>query len=203
MFNLFDIQYILTTYGYVGVFVIVFLESGILFALPGDSLLFTAGLLASGLGFHFPFLVPLIIIATFFGGVAGYWIGVYIETLQRYKFFSKLLKPEHISKTHLFFEKHGMRAVLISRFVPVVRTFLPMVAGIARMDFVKFLKYNFLSSVLWAITMTSAGYVLGVEFPQIKHYVHYFIFAIIFVSMIPIILEWLRVRRGRLETQTK
>lgn len=195
MSDLFNIPYLLTTYGYVGVFVIVFLESGIFFALPGDSLLFTAGILASGLGFKLTLLIPLIFIGTFLGGIAGYVIGVYLERLHKYRLFQKLIKREHLDKTHTFFEKHGLFAILLSRFVPIVRTFLPIIAGVVRMDFGKFLIYSFWSSILWSILMTSLGYFVGMQFPEIKDYMHYAIILVVLVSVIPIALEWWRERR--------
>lgn len=202
MSDLFNIPYLLSTYGYVGVFVIVFLESGIFFALPGDSLLFTAGILASGLGFHLPLLIPLIFVATFLGGIAGYYIGVYIETLHRFTFFQKILKREHIDTTHKFFDKHGLSAILISRFVPIVRTFLPIVAGIARMDFGKFIRYSLLSALLWSVSMTSLGYFLGIKFPVIQNYIQHTIFLVILVSVVPIFYEWWKVRREKKVAKT-
>ncbi len=202
MSDLFNIPYLLTTYGYVGVFVIVFLESGIFFALPGDSLLFTAGILASGLGFKLTLLIPLIFVATFLGGIAGYYIGVYIETLHRFAFFRKILKREHIDTTNKFFDKHGLSAIVLSRFVPIVRTFLPIVAGIAKMDFGKFVRYSLISSIFWSASVTSLGYFLGRRFPVIQDYLHYLIFLVILVSVIPIAYEWWRVRQERKHSQT-
>ncbi len=202
MADLFNIPHLLSTYGYIGVFVIVYLESGIFFALPGDSLLFTAGLLASGLGFNLFLLIPLIFIATFLGGVTGYLIGVYLERLHKYEFFRRILKREHIDSTHAFFEKHGFSAVLISRFVPIVRTFLPIVAGVARMNLYKFISYSLISSLLWSTLMTLLGYFLGMKFPQIQNYIHYVIILVVLVSIIPIVFEWLRVRKERKQNQT-
>ncbi|MFZ1019620.1 MAG: DedA family protein, partial [Minisyncoccia bacterium] len=129
MTHLFDITYLITTYGYLGIFVIIFLESGLFFALPGDSLLFTAGLLASVYGFNLSFLIFIIFLATFLGGLGGYEIGVYLEKLRTFSFFRKILKQEHINKAHQFFIKYGKSAIVFSRFVPVVRTFTPIVAG--------------------------------------------------------------------------
>lgn len=193
--DLFNIPHLLGTYGYIGVFIIVFLESGIFFALPGDSLLFTAGVLAPALDIDLKLLVPLIFVGTFLGGIAGYYIGVYLERLHKYPFFQRMIKREHLDSTHNFFEKHGLGAILISRFIPIVRTFLPIVAGIARMNFGKFLIYSFWSSILWSISMTSLGYFVGLQFPQIKDYMHYAIVLVILVSAIPIALEWWREKR--------
>ncbi len=195
MTDLFNIPYLLSTYGYVGVFIIVFLESGIFFALPGDSLLFTAGVLSGALGLKLMVLIPLIFVATFLGGIAGYLIGVYLEKLYKYTFFQKFIKREHLDSTHNFFEKHGLVAILISRFLPIVRTFLPIVAGIARMNFAKFLLYSFWSSLLWSVSMTSLGYFVGIQFPEVKDYMHYVIILVVLVSVIPIALEWWREKR--------
>ena len=149
MLELFNIPYLLTTYGYAGIFAIVFLESGIFFALPGDSLLFTAGLLASTTYLKLYILIPLIFISTFLGGIAGYYIGVHIHRLRKYAFFQKILKEEHINKAHDFFIKYGKTAIIFSRFVPIVRTFTPIVAGVVRMDYKNFLKYSFFSTLVY------------------------------------------------------
>ena len=193
--NLFNIQYLLTTYGYIGIFIIVFLESGIFFALPGDSLLFTAGLLATGVGFNLFILIPIIFLGTLLGGIVGYFIGVYIETLQKYYFFRRIIKQEHLDAAHEFFINHGKVAVILSRFVPVIRTFAPIAAGVGRMNKKLFFLYSIISSILWSTIVTLAGFFLGKTFPHIKDYLSYFIFGIIFVSFIPVLLEWLRGRK--------
>jgi len=200
--DLFDIPNLLSTYGYIGVFIIVFFESGIFFPLPGDSLLFTAGLLASGIGFNLFYLISLIFVATFLGGVAGYFIGVYLETLHNYAFFRKFLKQEHLDKAHTFFEKHGRMAIVFSRFVPLVRTFVPIVAGIARMDFGKFIRYSLVSSLLWSTIVTLVGYFLGRKFPTLHNYLSYLFILIVLASFIPIVFEWWRQRRKRAKQTT-
>lgn len=183
------------THGYWGVFIIVFLESGIFFPLPGDSLLFTAGLLASGTGLNLYLLIPLIFLATFLGGIAGYIIGVYLEHLHKYAFFRKIIKKEHLDKAHEFFEKHGRLAIVLSRFVPLVRTFVPIVAGIARMNFGKFIRYSFLSSVLWSTIVTLLGYFLGKRFPHLHEYIPYLVIVVVLASVIPLAFAWLRRRK--------
>lgn len=199
MLELFDIPNLITTYGYTGIFIIVFLESGIFFALPGDSLLFTAGLLAISGFLKLHTLIPVIFIGTFLGGIAGYYIGEHIEKLRRYKFFRRFLKEEHINYAHEFFEKHGRFAIIISRFLPIVRTFLPIVAGISKMNYIKFLKYSLVSSIIWSTSVTLVGYFLGIIFPEIKNYLHYLIFTVILVSLIPAILEFYRKYRANLK----
>src|SRR5476649_2804045 len=147
MTHLFDITYLITTYGYLGIFIIVFLESGLFFALPGDSLLFTAGLFASVYSFNLFLLIFIISVGSFLGGAAGYEIGTYLETLKRYSFFKVVLKQEHIERAHQFFDKYGKFAIVFSRFVPIIRTFTPIVAGIARVHYKFFIKYNLIGSV--------------------------------------------------------
>ncbi|MDB5266195.1 MAG: putative rane-associated protein [Parcubacteria group bacterium] len=193
--QLFNPEHLLSTYGYIGVFVVVFLESGVFFALPGDSLLFTAGLLATGVGFNLYFLIPLIFVATFLGGIGGYYIGVYLDTLRRYAFFRKILKEEYLETAHQFFEKHGKWAIILSRFVPVVRTFAPVTSGVARMNKSLYIRYSLIGSLLWSTIITLAGFFLGRAFPQIKDYLSYFIIGIIFVSILPGIIAWIRKRR--------
>ncbi len=196
--EIFDLTHIISTYGYLGIFIIVFLESGIFFALPGDSLLFTAGLLVSLLELNIFLLISLIFIATFTGGIVGYELGVHIEKLRRYAFFRKILKEEHIQKAHRFFEKHGKLAVILSRFVPFARTFVPIVAGISKMNYTLFLRYSFVSSVLWSTVMTLLGYFLGQLFPAIRDYVTFFIFGIVIASIIPVFWETYKERQLKL-----
>ena len=192
MLQVFDIPHILNTYGYLGIFVIVFLESGIFFALPGDTLLFTAGLLASFLSLKIYFLIPLIFTATFLGGIIGYEIGVHLEKLRNFSFFRKMFKEEYIDKTHEFFDKHGKFTVIFSRFVPIVRTFVPIVAGIAHMKYSLFIKYSLISSLLWSTIVPLTGYFLGQAFPHIKDYLSSMIVLIILVSILPIIYEYMQ-----------
>ncbi len=192
MSQFFDIPFIISTYGYVGIFIIVFLESGIFFPLPGDSLLFTAGLLVAILHLNLFTLIPLIFVATFLGGVMGYEIGINLERLRKYDFFRKILKEKYIDQTHKFFDKHGGFAIILSRFVPLVRTFMPIVAGIARMDYYKFIKYSLISSALWSTSVTLVGFFLGQIFPQIKDYISLIVLIIIIVSIFPMIFEYMK-----------
>lgn len=189
MTEFFDITNIIYSYGYVGIFIIVFLESGIFFALPGDSLLFTAGLLTSVFGLSLYILIPIIFVATFLGGVVGYEIGINLERLRRFAFFRRILKDQHIDATHKFFDKHGRMTVIFSRFVPIVRTFVPIVAGIVHMEYRTFIKYSLLSSFLWSTSMTLLGYFLGQVFPHIKDYLSYMVILIILVSALPLFWE--------------
>ena len=193
--HLFNIEFLITSYGYLGVFIVVFLESSIFFALPGDSLLFTVGILASSGFLNIFLLIFGIFCSTFLGGIFGYYIGINLEKLRRFSFWRRILKEEHINKTHNFFEKHGKSAVILSRFVPIVRTFTPVVAGVAKMNYVSFIKYSLVGSTLWSVTITSAGYLLGENFPFIKNYMPLAILLVVFLSILPIVFEVIRGKR--------
>ena len=195
MNHLFDITYLITNYGYLGIFIIIFLESGLFFALPGDSLLFTAGLFASAYGFNLVFLITIIFLATFLGGLGGYEIGTYLEKLRKFSFFRLILKQKHIDKAHEFFMKYGKFAIVFSRFVPIVRTFTPIVAGIARVPYKFFVKYSLISSVLWSTLITLIGYFLGRIFPVIKDYLWVVTILVVLVSLVPILIEVLKSKR--------
>lgn len=195
MLELFNIPYLLTHYGYLGLAIIVFLESGIFFPLPGDSLLFTAGVLASSGYLKIYLLVPIVFISTFLGGIAGYYVGVHIDRLRKYPFFAKILREDHINKAHEFFEKHGRVAVVFCRFIPVIRTFTPIVAGLVKMDYNTFLRYSFFGSVLWSTVVTFSGYFLGRIFPQIKDYMAIILLVVILVSFLPVILEIIKKKK--------
>ena len=195
MNHLFDITYLLTTYGYLGIFIIIFLESGLFFALPGDSLLFTAGLLVAVLGLKLPILIFIIFMATFLGGVMGYEIGTYLEKLRKFSFFKLILKQEYIDKTHKFFGEYGKFAIVFSRFVPIVRTFTPIVAGIARVPYKFFIKYSLISSIAWATIITLAGYFLGRMFPIIKDYLWVVAILVVLVSVVPILIQVIKERK--------
>jgi membrane-associated protein len=198
MLELFNLPHLIHHYGYVGISIIVFLESGIFFPLPGDSLLFTAGILASSnlLNLHLLALIPIIFGSSFVGAIAGYYVGVYIIHLRKVLFFGRFLKDEHINKAHGFFETYGKFAVIFSKFLPVIRTFVPIAAGAARMDFKHFLQYNLIGSFVWAASVTSLGYFLGKIFPQIQSYLSWLIIAVVLVSVLPALYEYI-VRRKR------
>lgn len=195
MLELFNIPHLITTYGYPGIFIIVFLESGIFFPLPGDSLLFTAGLFAGAYGLNIYFLIPMIFVATFTGGMLGYFVGERLLIFQNTAFGRKFLKKEYVNKAHAFFEQYGAVAVVFCRFVPIVRTFVPIVAGVAKMDYNKFVKYSLFGSLLWSAGMTLLGFFLGRIFPGIKEYLWVVVLLVIFVSLLPIIFEYIRKAR--------
>lgn len=178
--------------GYSGLFAIVFAESGVffLFFLPGSSLLFTAGLLASHGFFNVWILLPLITLSAILGDNAGYWFGTKVGPALFKRDDSFFFKKKYLERTRIFYEKHGVRAVVLARLVPIIRTFAPILAGIVAMRYRQFLTYNVAGGILWGAGVTFAGFFLGEKVPFVEHYLTAIIFAIIFISFIPIISEW-------------
>jgi membrane-associated protein len=185
--------------GYAGISLIVFVESGLFFGffLPGDSLLFTAGLLASQGYFNLYALFILVITCAIFGDSVGYWFGKIIGP----KLFSKedsfFFNKKHITRAKVFYDTHGPKALVLARFVPVVRTFVPIVAGVASMNYSLFLKYNIIGGVTWGLTLITLGYFLGNTIPNVDTYLLPIVIAIIVISFIPVVLEILKERRKK------
>lgn len=184
----------------VGVALIIFAECGLLlgFFLPGDSLLFTAGLFAvSDVGIGAPlWLVCLVlIVAAVAGNACGYGIGRAAGPAIFDKPKSKLFNPTHVAKTQEFFNKYGNRAVVLGRFVPIVRTFITVSAGVAQMPAKRYLTYSLIGAVAWAAGVTLLGAVLG-QFAFVKSNIELILILVVFVSVIPILVELLRARRG-------
>ncbi|MES2214271.1 MAG: DedA family protein [Patescibacteria group bacterium] len=193
--NLIDPAYLLSHYGYIGIFLIVLIESGIFFFLPGDSLLFTAGLLSGSGILNLPVVILLALLGAFFGNLIGYWIGANIEKLHRYALFRRLLHEKHINAAHAFFEKRGKQALVLGRFVPAGRTFIPWVAGIAGMNKKIFIEWSGLGALAWVLIMTLGGFFLGQIFPTLQNYLTEAILIIIFISLLPIGYEWWKGRK--------
>ncbi len=177
-----------------GTLAIVFIESGVLFpVLPGDSLLFTAGLLHERLGLHLPTLVGLTFVAAFLGAQVGYWLG------RRYgrRLFTddaRFLKTEHLNEAERYFVRYGGRSLLIGRFIPFVRTFIPLAAGIARYPYGRFVAFNSLGSLLWGAGITYLGSVLGgVQF--VHDNLSLLILLIVAVSLLPMVVQAIVSRR--------
>lgn len=177
-----------------GTLAIVLIESGVLFpVLPGDSLLFTAGLLHDRLGLHLPTLVALTFVAAFIGAQIGYWIGARFGR-RLFSDEARFLKTEHLDKAEHYFAEYGGRSLLIGRFIPFVRTFIPLAAGIARYPYPKFLFFNSLGALLWGAGITYLGSVLGgVRF--VHDHLSAIVLAIVAVSLVPMILEYIAHRR--------
>jgi membrane-associated protein len=185
--------------GYVVLVAIVFTETGLLvgFFLPGDSLLITAGLVAAAGGLNIWWLNGLLIVAAITGDSVGYAIGWRVGPRLFTREKSLLFNPRHIERTRRFYERHGAKTIVIARFVPIVRTFAPVVAGVGQMQYRRFLLYNILGGVGWVLGMTWAGYLLGRAIPNVDRYMHIIVIIVIILSVIPIGVEILKERRRR------
>jgi membrane-associated protein len=177
--------------GYLGVALVVFAESGLFFGffLPGDSLLFTAGLLASSGVFDVYILVPLLIVSSILGNSVGYWFGKKLGPAIFNRDNSFFFKKKHVKDAEIFYDKYGGKAVVLGRFVPVIRTFVPIIAGIANMKYQNFLKFNIIGGVLWAGGLILLGFSLGKSIKDIDAYLLPIIFGIIIISFLPMLYE--------------
>lgn len=198
-----DPEALLRNFGTVAFWVvlgIIFAECGLLigFFLPGDSLLFVTGMLiAQGfIAINIGLAVVLLIAVAIIGNIVGYWIGHKVGPALFRKPDSKLFRREYVDKTHAFFEKYGARAIVLARFVPVVRTFITAIAGVGRMDFGKFLTFSAIGAFLWAGLVTLAGYFLG-NVPFVQANIETILILVVFVSILPIIIEFIKHRRER------
>jgi membrane-associated protein len=185
--------------GLVGLILIVFAETGLLigFFLPGDSLLITAGLFAARGDFNIVTLNLTLIAAAIVGDATGYWIGRRTGRALYSRPDSLLFRREHLRITHEFYERHGGKTIVIARFMPIVRTFAPMVAGVAEMGYRRFAMYNVAGGILWVTSMTLGGYFLGQLVPDIERNIHYVIAVVIFLSLLPPGIAWFRAQTGR------
>ena len=185
--------------GYVLLVAIVFTETGLLigFFLPGDSLLITAGLVAATGALDIWWLNGLLIAAAIVGDTVGYAIGYRAGPRLFTREQSLLFRPSHIERTRRFYERHGAKTIVIARFVPIVRTFAPVVAGVGQMEYRRFLLYNVAGGVGWVTSMTWAGYLLGQTIPNISDHIHVVVGVVIVLSLIPIAIELIKERRRR------
>ena len=183
---------------YAILFAIIFSETGFVVTpfLPGDSLLFVAGAVAATGGMNVHLLAVLLIVAAVLGNTVNYAIGRWLGK----SFFrdrgSKWLNPKHLEKAHAFYERHGGKAVVISRFLPIVRTYVPFVAGMGAMDPGRYTAFNVLGAVLWIVSLTYAGYFFG-NIPWVRANLTAIIIGIIVVSLLPLVFAWLRSRTRR------
>jgi membrane-associated protein len=181
-------------------FAIVFCETGLVVTpfLPGDSLLFAAGALASldGSPLAVPPLLGLLVVAAVLGDGANYWLGSYLGPAVFTSEHSRLLNRRHLLRTQQFYARHGGKTIFLARFVPIVRTFAPFVAGIGRMRYGYFATYNVTGALAWVTSFVLAGYWFG-QLPAVKRNFHVVIVAIVVVSVLPMVGEWWRARRAR------
>ncbi len=184
---------LLSTAGYIGIAGILFAESGILLGifLPGDSLLFAAGLL-SAQGMFNPFwLLAITAIAAVAGDNVGYWVGKKggMALLHAYP---RLIKQEYITRTELFYERWGGYAIILARFIPIVRTIVPALAGVGKMNYARFVRFNVFGGILWVATLIAIGYTLGTYIPNIQHFLLPITLLIIVISFIPLLFRFIK-----------
>ena len=183
----------------VGLVVIIFAECGLLlgFFLPGDSLLFTAGLFVADGAIDAPLwaVCGLLVAAAVLGNVCGYWIGRTAGPAVFDRPRSRLFKPQHVAKTREFFDRYGNRAIVLGRFVPIVRTFITVMAGVGRMDPRRYFTYSLIGGVAWAAGVTLLGYWLG-QFAVVKANIELILITIVLISVLPVVVELVRARRA-------
>jgi membrane-associated protein len=193
-----DVRHLVQVGGYVGLTAIIFAETGLLigFFLPGDSLLVTAGLLSSQPEFGLNILVlgVILTIAAILGNSLGYVIGRYSGPRLFTRDDSLLFKKKHLFAAQAFYERHGGKTLVIARFMPIVRTFVPVVAGLAGMEFKRYTAYNVLGAVAWIWSMLLVGFVLGRYIPGVERHIEKVILLVIFISLLPGLISWWRSR---------
>lgn len=193
-----DLIKIIESVGYLGIFAIVFAESGLLVGafLPGDSLLFTAGFLASQGFFNIWLLAPMTFIAAVLGDSVGYAFGHKVGKRLFVKEDSIFFHKKHLIRAQIFYDKHGGKTVTIARFLPVVRTFAPIIAGMGDMPYKKFLTYNLIGAFLWAVLLPFLGYYLGSVIPGVDKYLLPIIAVIVILSIAPSVIHLINERKS-------
>ena len=191
-----DVRGLVQTGGYIALAIIVFTETGLMigFFLPGDSLLVTAGLFAAKGDLDIVFLNVLLSFCAITGDALGYYIGWKLGPALFRKEDSLLFKKKHLLATHEFYERHGGKTIIIARFVPIVRTFAPVVAGMANMSYKRFALFNIVGGIGWVFSMTMIGYSLIKIFPNAEKHIHIIIVVVIVLSILPGVIEVLRAR---------
>ena len=185
---------------FAALFIVIFAETGLVVfpLLPGDSLLFVAGTVVAASGINVHLLVLTLFIAAVLGDSVNYGIGRYVGPKIFHRpqdsFLGRCLKPEYMERTHRFYEKYGGFTIVVGRFVPIVRTFAPFLAGVGSMAYHTFLFYNLIGAALWVSSLVYAGYLFG-NIPWVKDNLAYIVIAIVVISVMPMLLQWLRERR--------
>ena len=196
-----DIETLIKGVGLLGLFAVVFAESGLFigFFLPGDSLLFTAGFLASQGYFSGPLLMAGCFVAAVLGDNAGYAFGRRVGPRIFTREDSRLFRKSHLEKARIFFERHGGKTIILARFLPVIRTFAPMLAGAGKMNYKAFFLYNVTGGFLWGTGLTGLGYFLGTTIPHLGEYIAYVIVGIGVISALPPLIHILKEKEHRHE----
>ncbi len=196
-----DLEGLVKWAGYIGLTLIIFAETGLLvgFFLPGDSLLVTAGLLAAdpAFGLNVWLLGGILTVAAIVGDTVGYAVGTATGPRIFTREDSLLFNKAHLLRAQAFYEKHGGKTIIIARFMPIVRTFAPVVAGVGRMEYRAFLSYNVIGGVLWIWSMLLTGWGLARTVPGVAKHVEKIILLVVFLSVLPGIIAWLRERRNK------
>ena len=180
---------------------VVFAETGLFigFFLPGDSLIFISGLLCATkphlLNISIFWLIILLISSAVIGNIVGYWFGKKTGENLFQKKDTFLFKKKHLETTKLFYEKHGGKALILGRFLPIIRTFAPILAGVIKVEFKLFMIYNIAGASLWIISLTSIAFFLGIEFPQTEKYIGYIVIGLIVITTIPVLITYLKNRK--------
>lgn len=189
--SLHDVKSIIEWGGLLAICVIVFVETGLFFGffLPGDSLLVTAGIIAATGNLSLSALLVFVTLCAIAGDQCGYFIGKKTGDILFLKDDSFFFKKKHLEKTRLFYEKYGPKTIVLARFIPIVRTFAPAVAGVAKMEYHRFVVYNILGGVLWVFSTVLGGFFVGSVIPNIESYLHVVIALVIFLSFVPIFIE--------------
>lgn len=191
------IDYVGVHWLYGVLFLIIFAETGLVVTpfLPGDSLLFAIGALgARGIGINVPLIAVLLIVAAVIGDAVNYWIGYKLGPAVFKREDSRLLNKKHLMRAHEFYERYGGKTIVLARFVPVVRTFAPFVAGVGKMSYFKFFTYNVVGAIAWVVICVGAGHLFG-GFEFVKKRFELVIIAIVVISVLPMVIEYLKARR--------
>jgi membrane-associated protein len=208
--RIYDVQAIVTFGGLLGLVLVIFAETGLLvgFFLPGDSLLVTAGIFCSPANptgrplLDIAWVLVAVSIAAVAGDTVGYWIGAKSGPRLFTREDSLLFKKRYLRQTQEFYDRHGGKTIIMARFIPIVRTFAPVVAGAAKMSYRRFLSYNVFGGIFWVVSMTVLGYGLASVYPNITKHIDKLIIVIIFVSLLPAMISWLRNRAGKRDAAT-
>ena len=195
--TLYNVPLLISYVGLAGMALIVFAETGLFigFFFPGDSLLVTAGIFAARGDFDIVALNIVLIVAAIAGNMVGYWTGKRAGAALYARPDSRFFKRRYLERTRDFYERHGGKTIVITRFMPIVRTFAPIVAGAASMPYARFAIYNVLGAILWVVSLTLGGYMLGRVIPDIDSKIHIVVAIVIVVSFVPGLVSWLRNRR--------
>jgi membrane-associated protein len=195
----FSLATIIQTAGYLGILGIVFAESGLFFAffLPGDSLLFTAGILAADGALSLPGVMATVLTGALLGGTFGYYFGKRVSATLFTRDDTFFFKKKHLERTAKFYDTHGPKAVVLARFIPIIRTFAPILAGASLMHHRKFMFWNLVGGIAWALTLPFLGYILGRRVPNIDSYLLPIVFGVMILSVLPMVYKFIKEKTNK------